>query len=98
MSGIRFEWDKRKNTANRRKHGVTFEEAETVFLDEQALLMGDPEHSTGEDRYLLLGASSRPRLLVVCHTYRHKDEVIRIISARTANRRERNQYRDRWEP
>lgn len=96
MSGIRFEWDDKKDAANRRKHGVAFEEAAEVFHDEQALLMADPEHSRGEDRFLLLGLSARPRLLVVCHTYREQDEVIRIISARPANRREKQQYLDRW--
>jgi len=90
-----FDWDPRKNTANGKKHGVSFEEAETAFSDEQAILIGDPDHSVDEDRFILLGASAS-RLLVVCHSYRGGDEVIRIFSARPANRRERNQYAQRW--
>ena len=98
MDEVRFKWDKRKNEANRRKHGVPFEEAETVFFDEQALFMADSDHSTTEDRFLLLGMSERLRLLVVCHTHRERDQVIRIISARRANNDERKQYFDRWRP
>ena len=98
MDDIRFEWDDRKDAANRRKHGVAFSEAASAFSDEAALLRGDPDHSTREDRFLLLGLSSRPRLLVVCHTYRQDDEVIRIISARSASPKERQQYLDRWSP
>jgi uncharacterized protein len=92
---LRFEWDPRKAAHNKRKHGVTFEEAQTVFLDEQALLINDPEHSEGEERFLLLGLSSPYRILVVCHCYRRLD-VIRIISARKASRLERRQYESRW--
>jgi hypothetical protein len=96
MSDLRFEWDDRKNAANRRKHGISFEEAETVFADERALLIDDPDHSEDEDRFILLGLSSALRTLVVCHCYRRRSEVIRIISARKANRSERTEYESRW--
>jgi uncharacterized DUF497 family protein len=92
VAGLRFEWDDRKSASNKRKHGVSFEEAQTVFYDENALLIGDPAHSEGEDRFVLLGLSSALRLLVVCHCYRERDELIRIISARKADRGERAQY------
>ena len=90
-----FEWDDRKSRANKRKHGVSFEEAQTVFLDDNALFISDPDHSDEEDRFLLLGLSSFVRALVVCHCYREPDEVIRIISARKADRKERKLYTDR---
>jgi uncharacterized DUF497 family protein len=96
MVGLRFEWDERKNLANRRKHGVSFPEAETVFTDDHALLLDDPEHSGGEDRFVLIGLSASLRALVVCHCYRLDEEVIRIISARKATRVERGQYSHRW--
>lgn len=92
QSELVFEWDARKASQNRRKHGVAFDEARTAFLDESARLMSDPEHSDEEDRFLLLGLSTRARLLVVCHCYRKDDNSIRIISARTANGSERRQY------
>jgi uncharacterized DUF497 family protein len=78
-----------------RKHGVTFEEAKTVFLDEEALLIPDEEHSTEEDRFVILGFSARLRILVVCHCYRQSDEIIRIISAKRASKTERAQYEQR---
>lgn len=96
MSELRLEWDPRKATANRRKHGVSFPEAETVFSDEHALLLDDPEHSGAEDRFLLLGLSAALRLLVVVHCYRAGDDVIRLISARRADATERRQYDERW--
>ena len=96
MAELRFEWDIRKNTANKRKHKVSFEEAETVFLDERALLIADPDHSEDEDRFVLLGLSAALRTLVVCHCHREQGEVIRIISARKANRSERTEYNRRW--
>jgi uncharacterized DUF497 family protein len=92
---LRFEWDERKSTINRRKHGVSFEEARTVFFDEDALMRPDEDHSEDEDRFVLLGLSARLRTLVVCHCYRQDDEVIRLISARRANAFERQQYEDR---
>ncbi len=97
MAGLRFEWDARKNAANERKHGVSFDEAATVFSDEHALLITDPDHSKEKDRFVLLGLSASLRTLVVCHCYRESEEVIRIISARKATRSERTQYNRRWE-
>ncbi len=95
MEELRFEWDARKAATNRRKHGVSFEEARTVFYDEYALLIEDPDHPH-EDRFLLLGMSAAIRTLVVCHCYRADDFVIRIISAWKADRTERRQYEDQW--
>ncbi len=92
MDGLNFEWDRRKEAANQKKHGVSFEEARTAFFDENARLMADPDHSDEEDRFVLLGLSSRLRLLVVCHCYRRESETIRIISARKADRSERRKY------
>jgi uncharacterized DUF497 family protein len=97
MADLRFEWDARKSAANRRKHEISFEEAETVFLDDNAILIADPEHSFDEDRFLLLDVSSMLRTLVVCHCYRESEEVIRLISARRANKQEREQYARRWQ-
>jgi uncharacterized DUF497 family protein len=76
-----------------RKHGVSFEEARTVFFDENAKVIDDPDHSESEDHFILLGVSSALRLLLVCHCYRQGDSVIRIISARKASPRESKQYR-----
>jgi hypothetical protein len=92
VAGIRFEWDIRKSRLNQRKHGVSFEEAQTVFLDDHARLIEDPDHSDDEDRFVLLGLSSTLRALVVCHCYRKGGDVIRIISARKADRSERALY------
>ena len=89
---LRFEWDPRKAAANLRKHGVSFEDAQTVFADERARLIDDPDHSTDEDRFLLLGLSSSLRVLVVSHCYREAEGVIRIISARRATRDEQRSY------
>ncbi len=93
---LSFEWDDRKNTQNRRKHGVSFDEAQTVFFDEQALLVADPDHSEHEERYILLGLSSALRTLVVCHCYRREEGMIRLISARRADRQERELDEGRW--
>jgi uncharacterized protein len=92
MGELRFTWDAGKELVNRRKHGVSFDEAKSVFLDEEAKLIDDPDHSVDEDRLILLGLGYKLRLLVVCHTYRSDDEEIRIISARKANKREQAQY------
>ena len=92
MSNIQFEWDERKSQLNRRKHGVSFEEAQSVFLDENAVQFFDAPHSDGEDRFLMLGLSSHLRILMVSHAYRHEDAVIRIISARLATKKERGYY------
>ena len=93
MAEIRFAWDAAKEASNRRKHGISFDEAKSAFLDSNARLIDDPDHSSNEDRFILLGLSAKLRLLVVCHTYRQEDEVIRIISARKANKREQSAYR-----
>lgn len=92
MSTLRFEWDERKAAANAKKHGVSFEEARSVFVDERAKLINDPDHSDDEDRFVLLGLSGALRLLLVCHCYRVDGNVIRIISARKANANESRSY------
>ena len=92
MDEITFSWDDRKERENHRKHGVSFEEAATVFADENARLKHDPDHSRGEDRFILLGFSAKLRLLVVVHAYRKDESEIRIISARKAARNEGKQY------
>jgi len=89
---LSFEWDPRKAAANLRKHGVSFEDAQSVFTDERARLINDPDHSADEDRFLLLGLGSSLRVLVVAHCYRAGGGVIRIISARRATREEENSY------
>ena len=96
MAKLRFEWDARKAAANRRKHGISFEEAKTVFYDERALLIEDPDDEGEDDRFVLLGISAAIRTLVVCHCYRESDSLIRIISARKASRTERRDYEQRW--
>ncbi len=98
MSGIRFEWDPAKAALNLRKHGVSFEDAETVFSDERGLLLDDPDHSETEDRVILLGLSAAWAVPVVVHCYRADDQVIRIISAPRATRQERDLYIRRWRP
>jgi len=89
-----FKWDKEKSALNQKKHGISFEEAQTVCLDENALMIHDPDHSDDEDRFILLGLSVKFRVLVVCHCYRKSNEIIRIISARKATRAEQMRY---WE-
>lgn len=89
---ITFEWDENKNNINKKKHNITFEEAKTVFYDEEALVINDPEHSQEEERFLILGFSKKANLLVVCHCYRASETVIRIISARKATKSETKQY------
>jgi uncharacterized DUF497 family protein len=92
MNSLRFVWDPRKNLSNRRKHGVTFEEAQTAFQDENAKVYFDPDHSETEDRFILLGISFQLRVLIVCHCYREAESLIRIISARKADRKEQEDY------
>ena len=96
MKTISFEWDEKKNTSNKKKHGVSFEEAQTVFVDENALLIHDPDHSDDEDRFVMLGLSARLTVLVVCHSYRRDQTSIRIISARKSMRLEQKEYWGRW--
>lgn len=93
MGGLRFVWDSRKAKTNLEKHGVSFEEARSVFHDEHAIEFYDDEHSEWEDRFLLLGLSSRLRLLLICHCFREEEGAIRIVSARKATTRESKQYR-----
>ena len=92
MADLRFEWDPRKSRANKVKRGVSFEEGRSAFLDENARVIPDSEHSEEEDRFILLGMSIGLRLLVVCHCYRASEQVIRIISARRADPSERRDY------
>jgi uncharacterized DUF497 family protein len=91
---LRFDWDERKNKANRTKHGVWFEEAQSVFSDPHLRVFQDPEHSEEEERFLLLGLSSAGRLLVVVHCYRESDSMVRIISARKAIKKEVRFYEE----
>jgi hypothetical protein len=85
---IRFDWNPTKATTNHKKHGISFKEAQSVFYDEFAIQFFDEEHSTDEDRFLLLGMSIEARLLLVCHCERESGNLIRIISARRATKRE----------
>ena len=94
MNGIKFEWDKNKAQINQKKHGVSFEEAESIFYDEYALEFFDEEHSLKEERFLMLGLSFKLRVLVTCHCVRGKGNKIRIISARKATKKETRYY---WE-
>lgn len=96
MLEIRFEWGEKKHALNKKKHGTSFTEAQTVFADEKGLLLDDPDHSHDEDRFVLLGMSSKLRLLVVSHTYREDEMTIRIISVRKATSLEQEQYWSRW--
>jgi len=92
MTELQFEWDDRKEKANIKKHGVSFEEARTVFYDENAMQFFDPDHSGDEDRFILLGISYRLRILVVCHCLRKNETVVRIFSARKADKGEEHEY------
>jgi uncharacterized DUF497 family protein len=92
MEEISFAWDCDKNRENKRKHGIGFEEASTTFADENARLKHDPDHSQDENRFILLGLSAKLRALVVSHTCTNDGRQIRIISARKATRKEREQY------
>ena len=92
MKNLVFEWDSRKEEANIKKHGVSFEEARTSFYDEHALVFHDPDHSEDEDRFILLGTSYKLNTLVVCHCFRERESVVRIISARKADRDESQEY------
>lgn len=94
LAGLTFEWNESKASENERKHRVSFEEAKTAFLDEHARVVPDAEHSDDEERFVLLGRSVQLRLVAVVHCYREDDHVIRIISARKADRSETKQYSD----
>ena len=94
MEILKFEWDENKNRIKQTKHKISFEEAQTVFYDVNALVIDDPKHSQEEDRFIILGLSRSANLLVVCHCYRAADTVIRIISARKATANEAKQYHE----
>jgi hypothetical protein len=94
MNKIKFIWDKQKAITNKRKHKISFEEAITVFYDEKGRIIYDPDHSFEEERYILLGMSSKLKLLIVCHCYKEENNNIRIFSARKATKNEQKQY---WE-
>lgn len=93
MTKITFEWDEQKNKINQEKHGISFEEAESVFFDDYAVQFWDEAHSQDEERFLLLGLSSKMRILLVVHCFREEDSIIRIISARKATKNESKEYR-----
>ena len=93
MKSINFKWNQSKSKINFQKHGISFEEAQSVFYDDFAIEFFDDEHSEDEDRFILLGMSEKFRILVVCHCYRESDSVIRIISSRKATRKESKYYK-----
>lgn len=95
MGTIIFEWDENKNTINKKKHGISFEEAREVFDDIKAILFDDPDHSVGEERFLIIGIIRSQKICIVSHCYRDND-VIRIISAREATKKEKNVYFKGW--
>lgn len=92
MADLEFTWDEAKARSNAKKHGVSFDEAQSAFSDERARVIDDPDHSDDEDRFILLGMSSKPRILIVVYAYRDKESQIRIISARKATPQERALY------
>ena len=94
---LKFEWDEKKNQQNIKKHGVSFQEATSVFYDDEALIISDEDHSKDEERFILIGFSFKANLLVVCHCYRQKDSIVRIISARKASSNERKDYLEHYE-
>ena len=87
-----FEWDDAKNEINLKKHGVDFAEAKTVFYDENGIVFDDPEHSTDENRFIIIGKSIKSNICLVCHCYKQDKDAIRIISARKATRKEVDRY------
>jgi len=94
MNKLKFEWDQKKDLSNIKKHGISFDEAQTAFYDEYAIHFFDPDHSEHEDRFLLLGTSFKLKTLVICHCFREEETVVRIISARKADKGEEQAY---WE-
>lgn len=96
MEDIVFEWDENKNEINKRKHGLSFEEAQEVFYDDNAILFDDPDHSFGEERFLIIGMVKSSKICIVRHCYRNSDNVIRLISAREATKREKKTYQESW--
>ena len=92
MKELKFDWNEAKNRANIRKHGVSFTEAKSVFADEYALLIADPDHSDDDDRFILLVLTAKLRILLVCHGFEVDEGLIRIISCRRAHRKEMTTY------
>lgn len=92
MNRLNFEWDKKKAGTNKKKHGVSFDEARSVFYDENAIEFYDPDHSSEEDRFILIGTSHKLKTLVVCHCFRKEGKTVRIISARKADKDEAKFY------
>ena len=90
--GMYVTWDEEKNRSNQKKHGVSFEEATTVFYDDNSVLFDDPDHAFGEERFLIIGITDTEQLCIVSHCYRDDNEVLRIISARKATKNEQNIY------
>lgn len=93
---IQFTWDENKNEINKKKHGISFEEATEVFSDDNAILFDDPDHSLEEDRFLIIGAIKSSKICIVSHCYKDDDNIIRLISAREATKRERTVYQEGW--
>ena len=92
MNDIEFEWDDDKNKINSKKHGISFEDAKSVFFDDDAILFEDPDHSIGEERFLIIGFSKIKKICIVSHCYREKNSIIRLISAREATKSEKKIY------
>ena len=96
METLSFEWDENKNEINKKKHGISFETAREVFYDDNAILFDDPDHSVGEERFLIIGMTRSLKVCIVSHCYRDQDNVIRLISAREATKHERKTYEEGW--
>ena len=96
METLSFEWDENKNEINNKKHGISFETAREVFYDDNAILFDDPDHSVGEERFLIIGMTRSLKVCIVSHCYRNSDNVIRLISAREATKHERKTYEEGW--
>jgi uncharacterized DUF497 family protein len=96
MSKLNFEWDPKKNASNIKKHKISFEEAKTVFLDDNAAIAIDPDNSINEERFIIIGFSSFARLILVCFCERNNGNTIRIISARKLTKKELNDFNRRW--
>ena len=96
METLSFEWDENKNEINKKKHGISFETAQEVFYDDNAILFDDPDHSVGEERFLIIGMTRSLKVCIVSHCYRDQANVIRLISAREATKHERKTYEEGW--
>ena len=96
MENVKFEWDEKKNEINKKKHGLSFEEAREVFGDENAILFDDPDQSLDENRFLIIGSLKSSKICIVSHCYRDNDDIIRLISAREATKNEKRFYEEGW--